>query len=33
MRIVWHTIADYPEYEVNRLGQIRKKNKANIKAL
>lgn len=25
MKITWYPIADYPEYEVNRLGQIRKK--------
>ena len=25
MRIIWITLADYPDYEINRLGQIRKK--------
>ena len=25
MRIKWDVLEDYPEYEINRLGQIRKK--------
>ena len=30
MRIAWRTIKDYPEYEINRLGQIRKKKTGRI---
>lgn len=26
MKIVWHTIPDFPEYEINRLGEIRRKS-------
>jgi len=25
MKIIWKGLAEYPEYEINRLGQIRKK--------
>lgn len=25
MKIVWKAIEEYPDYEINRLGQIRKK--------
>ena len=25
MKIVWHSIPDFPDYEINRLGQIRRK--------
>lgn len=30
MRIVWTTLEDYPEYEINRLGQIRKKKTGRL---
>lgn len=30
MRIIWHLLADYPEYEINRLGQIRKKKTGKL---
>ena len=30
MKIVWHTIPDYPEYEINRLGQIRRKSTGRV---
>lgn len=30
MRIAWHTLPDYPEYEINRLGQIRRKSTGRV---
>ena len=30
MKIVWHTIPDFPEYEINRLGEIRRKSTGRV---
>lgn len=30
MKIIWHTIPEYPGYEINRLGQIRRKSTKRI---
>lgn len=30
MKIVWHTIPDFPEYEINRLGEIRRKSTGHV---
>ena len=30
MKIVWHTIPEFPEYEINRLGQIRRKSSGRV---
>jgi len=32
MKIVWKPLEEYPGYEINRLGKIRKKNRTHIKA-
>lgn len=29
-KIVWHTISDYPEYEITRLGEIRRKKTGRL---
>lgn len=30
MKIVWHTIPDFPEYEINRLGEVRRKSTGRV---
>ena len=30
MKIVWHSIPEYPGYEINRLGQIKRKSTGRV---
>lgn len=30
MKIVWRTIPDFPEYEINRLGEVRRKSTGRV---